>query len=118
MRASLTRNTIADRDSSSGSGSISFEGRLIPIEPGDTVAAGLYRAGVRVFSRSFKYHRPRGLYCLTGDCPNCLMTVDGEPGVRACVTEAAGVERVVRENGWPSADHDALAAFWYLRRLL
>ena len=71
-----------------------------------------------MFSRSFKYHRPRGLYCLTGDCPNCLMTVDGEPGVRACVTEAAGVERVVRENGWPSAEHDAFAALWHLRRLL
>ena len=85
---------------------------------GETVASALYRAGVRVFSRSFKYHRPRGLYCLTGDCPNCLMTVDGEPGVRACMTAAAGTVRAARENGWPSADHDALAVFWHLRRLL
>ena len=95
-----------------------FEGRTIPAFPGDTVASALYRVGVRVFSRSFKYHRPRGLYCLTGDCPNCLVTVDGEPGVRACVTAAAGVGRVVRENGWPSTDRDVLAAFWYARRLL
>lgn len=95
-----------------------FEGRPVRVLPGDTVASALYRTGVRVFSRSFKYHRPRGLYCLSGDCPNCLVTVDGEPGVRACVTAAAGVERVRRENGWPSADHDALAALWYLRRLL
>jgi sarcosine oxidase, subunit alpha len=95
-----------------------FEGRPVDALPGDTVASALYRAGVRVFSRSFKYHRPRGLYCLTGDCPNCLVTVNGEPGVPACMTAATGVERVVRENGWPSADRDALAAFWYLRRLL
>src|SRR5438093_7022829 len=95
-----------------------FEGRRVPIEEGDSIASALFRAGVRTFSRSFKYHRPRGLYCLTGDCPNCLMTVDGEPGVRACVTPAAGVSGVARENGWPSADHDVLAAFWHLRRLL
>ena len=33
----------------------------------------------RVFSRSFKYHRPRGLLCCSGHCPNCMMTVDGVP---------------------------------------
>ena len=105
-------------DVEAGEPTFLFEGRRVGTVPGDTLASALYRTGVRVFSRSFKYHRPRGLYCLTGDCPNCLLTVDGEPGVRACVTEAGGVERVVRENGWPSADRDALAVFWHLRRLL
>ena len=97
---------------------IQFEGREIGAEPGDTVASALHRAGVRVFSRSFKYHRPRGLYCLTGDCPNCSVTVDGEPGVRACVTPAEGVGQVARENAWPSADRDALGLLWRLRFLL
>ena len=32
------------------------------------------RAGQRVFSRSFKYHRPRGLLCCSGSCANCMMT--------------------------------------------
>ena len=32
-------------------------------------------AGVGVFSRSFKYHRPRGLLCCAGHCPNCLVQV-------------------------------------------
>src|SRR5262245_11279859 len=98
--------------------SLDLEGRSIPIEPGDTVASALFRAGVRVFSRSFKYHRPRGLYCLTGDCPNCLLTVDGEPCVRACVTPARDGQSVRRENAWPSADRDALAVLWHLRGLL
>lgn len=98
--------------------SLDLEGRSIPFEHGDTVASAMYRAGVRVFSRSFKYHRPRGLYCLTGDCPNCLVTVDGEPCVRACVTPAADGQSVRRENGWPSVDRDALAVLWRLRWLL
>jgi uncharacterized glyoxalase superfamily protein PhnB len=42
------------------------------------LSTALYRAGVRTFSRSFKFHRPRGVYCGTGDCPNCGMVVDGE----------------------------------------
>ena len=52
---------------------------------GDTIGSALYAAGRRVFSRSFKYHRPRGLLCCSGHCPNCMMTVDGVPNVRVCV---------------------------------
>ena len=50
-----------------------FDGRTIPTFQGQSIAAALVAAGVRVFSRSFKYHRPRGLFCVSGDCPNCLM---------------------------------------------
>jgi sarcosine oxidase subunit alpha len=98
--------------------SIELEGRAIPIAAGDTLASALHRAGVRVFSRSFKYHRPRGLYCLSGDCPNCLVTVDGEPCVRACTTPAVPGQRVRRESGWPSAGHDVLSGLWHLRGVL
>lgn len=98
--------------------SLDFEGRAVALREGDTVASALYRHGVRVFSRSFKYHRRRGLYCLTGDCPNCLVTVDGEPGVRACMTPARPGQRVERQNAWPSPDFDVLAIASYLRWLL
>lgn len=91
---------------------------MVAVEPGDTVASALHRSGVRVLSRSFKYHRPRGLYCVTGDCPNCLMTIDGEPAVRACVTRAEPGQRVSHGRGWPSTEHDALGILWRLRRLL
>src|SRR5947209_17829734 len=90
-------------------GSFDFEGRRVPFEEGDTVASALFRAGVRTFTRSLKYHRRRGLYCLTGDCPNCLVNVDGEPGVRACTAEARAGQRVRRESGRPSAEFDLLA---------
>ncbi len=89
--------------------SIEFEGKEIEVQPGDTIAAAVYRAGTKVFSRSFKYHRPRGLYCLSGDCPNCLVTVDGEVNVRACECKAEAGQQVARQNAWPSVDRDALA---------
>ncbi len=95
--------------------SIDFEGRPLPLQQGDTIASVLQREGVPVVSRSFKYHRPRGLYCGTGDCPNCMVTVDGEPAVRSCITPASDGQKVSRSNGWPSVEHDALAAIWYFR---
>jgi sarcosine oxidase subunit alpha len=98
--------------------SLEFEGRAVAIEDGDTVGSALFRSGVRTFNRSLKYHRPRGLYCGTGDCPNCLVTVDGRPGVRACTAEAADGQRVRRETGWPSTDRDVLAIADRLHRLL
>jgi len=97
---------------------IEFEGRRVAIGEGDTIASALHRAGVRVFTRSFKYHRRRGLYCLSGECPNCLVNVDGEPCVRACVTTAREGQRVAREGGWPSTEHDALAILDHLHGLL
>ncbi|MEX0991824.1 MAG: 2Fe-2S iron-sulfur cluster-binding protein [Actinomycetota bacterium] len=88
--------------------SFEFEGKQVPIAQGDTIASALYRAGVRTFTRSLKLHRRRGLYCLTGDCPNCLVSVDGVPGTRSCTTPADAGMVVEREDGWPSTDHDLM----------
>ncbi len=99
-------------------GSIDFEGRRVPAQDGDTVASALYRAGVRTFTRSLKHHRRRGLYCMTGDCPNCLVTVDGQPGCRACTTPARDGARVRRESGWPSTEHDVLNITDHLHRFM
>ena len=86
-----------------------FDGREISASAGDTIASALYRAGVRVFSRSFKYHRPRGLLCGTGRCANCLMQVGDTPNVRACVTPAEPGMQVRHQNAWPSLQLDLLA---------
>ena len=82
--------------------SLRFEGRTVELREGDSVASALYRAGVRTFSRSFKYHRRRGLYCLSGDCANCLLQVDGEPDVRSCQCRARDGMQVRRQGAWPS----------------
>jgi len=92
--------------------------RRIPVEDGDTIASALYRSGIRTFSRSLKYHRRRGLFCGTGDCPNCLVTVDDVPGVRSCVTPARDGMRVRREGGWPSVERDVLSVLDRLHVLL
>jgi sarcosine oxidase, subunit alpha len=87
----------------------SFHGAKTRGFEGDTIASALFGEGQRVFSRSFKYHRPRGLLCCQGTCPNCMLTVDGTPNVRACVTPLADGMRVEAQNVRGSLDHDLLA---------
>src|SRR5580693_7397650 len=88
---------------------IRFNGKSIPIRESDTVASALYRAGQRIFTRSFKYHRPRGLLCCSGHCPNCLMNVDGIPNVRTCITPVHEGLRVKAQNAYPSLETDFLS---------
>jgi len=87
----------------------SFSDQSIRAFEGDTIGSALYAAGQRVFSRSFKYHRPRGLLCCSGNCPNCMMTVDGVPNVRVCAEPAREGASVHQQNVWGSLEHDALA---------
>ena len=86
-----------------------FAGERIQARAGDTIASALYAAGQRIFSRSFKYHRPRGLLCSAGQCPNCLMNVDGTPSVRTCTAPVRQGMRVQPQNVWPSLRHDLLS---------
>ena len=58
---------------------------------GDTLASALLASGVRIFGRSFKYHRPRGVMTAGSEEPNALVTVGRGarqvPNVRATVQE-------------------------------
>ena len=59
-----------------------FGGKSYQGVEGDTIAGALYANGTRIFSRSLKYHRPRGLYSLDGECSNTCMEVNSIPNVR------------------------------------
>lgn len=65
---------------------------------GDTVSLALLDAGVLETSRSAKYRRPRGAYCLRGDCGTCLVRIDGLPSRRACTTVAREGMHVEPQN--------------------
>jgi sarcosine oxidase subunit alpha len=88
----------------------SFEGTAVQAFSGDTIGSALFAAGRRVFSRSFKYHRRRGLLCCAGSCPNCMMKVDGVPNVRVCVEPVRAGAQVRAQNVLGSLERDLLAA--------
>ena len=87
---------------------IFFQGKALEAYAGETVASALMANGVKVFSRSFKYHRPRGPFCMSGQCGRCAMTVNDRPQVRTCQTLVAEGMRV-EPQGKLKADPLAVA---------
>jgi sarcosine oxidase, subunit alpha len=86
-----------------------YDGAPVDAFPGDTIGSALFASGRRVFSRSFKYHRPRGLLCCSGSCANCMMTVDGVPNVRVCAEPVRPGAEVKAQNVLGSLDRDLLS---------
>ena len=78
--------------------------------PGDTLASALLANGVTLVARSFKYHRPRGVFTAGVEEPNALVGlrsgVRHEPNTRATVVEAFDGLEAVSQNRWPSLNMD------------
>ena len=66
---------------------IRVDGRPLTAFAGDTVLAALHAAGIMALRRSDRSGAPRGALCGMGVCFECRVTVDGRPGVQACMTE-------------------------------
>ena len=65
---------------------VSVDGEPAEAYPGETVATLLLALGRRTFRHTDHLHAPRGLFCGMGVCFDCLVTVDGQANVRACMT--------------------------------
>ena len=85
---------------------VSYDGNRFYLHNRGSVAASLIASGNLIFSRSQKYHRPRGLLCGTGQCPSCLMTINGIPNERACEINTKHGLLIRTQNNYPSAKHD------------
>src|SRR4051812_49691859 len=93
---------------------LSLDGEPIDAEPGDTVASALLRRGVTTFTRSIKYHRPRGPFCFGGSCGQCLLRIDGVPSLLACRVPLEEGMRCERQNGPLGMEADVLRASDFL----
>ena len=88
----------------------SFDGRDVAAFAGDTVASAVLASGQKVFGRSFKYHRPRGLVGLGSEEMNALIGVGAdarhEPNLRATQIEVFNGMVAESQNRWPSLNYD------------
>ncbi len=78
---------------------ILVDGREVGAYEGETVAAALFAVGHRVLRLTPRAETPRGYFCGMGVCHDCLMTVDGAPNVRACMTPVREGLRVETQRG-------------------
>jgi sarcosine oxidase subunit alpha len=99
--------------------SFTFGGRRLKGFAGDSLASALLANGQAVLARSFKYHRPRGLWGFGAEEPNAILDVqypDGrhDPNARATLVPLEDGQAVKTVHGWPSAGRDV---YGFLDRL-
>lgn len=90
-----------------------FDGKRYSGFAGDTLASALLANGVSLLGRSFKYHRPRGVYSAGPEEPNALVTLRAgaraEPNTKATVVELYDGLEAHSQNRWPSLHYDLLS---------
>ena len=88
-----------------------FDGRRFEGFAGDTLASALMANGVTVVGRSFKYHRPRGIFTAGPEEPNALVELRSgarrEPNTKATTVELYDGLEATSQNRWPSLKFDA-----------
>ncbi|HMA16407.1 MAG TPA: 2Fe-2S iron-sulfur cluster-binding protein, partial [Kiloniellaceae bacterium] len=93
--------------------SFTFDGKRYQGVAGDTLASALLANGITLYGRSFKYHRPRGLFSAGVEEPNALVTLRSgaraEPNTRATVVELYDGLEATSQNRWPSLAFDLMA---------
>jgi sarcosine oxidase subunit alpha len=96
----------------------SFEGRPFRGFAGDTIASALAANGEWLLSRSFKYHRPRGVLTMAGQDANTLVQIGDEPNVLADMRPITQGLAVTAQNYKGSLEHDRLSVMEKLGRFL
>jgi sarcosine oxidase subunit alpha len=90
--------------------SFTFNGRQLSGFRGDTLASALLANGVRLVGRSFKLHRPRGIWSCGVEEPGALVDVGRgarrTPNVRATLLPLAEGLAAESVNCWPSVGFD------------
>ena len=90
--------------------------------PGDTLASAMLANGQRLIGRSFKYHRPRGIFSAGPEEPNALVTLrDGsvaEPNTRATTAELFDGLDATSQNHRLSLTFDLMAVNDFLSPFL
>jgi methylglutamate dehydrogenase subunit C len=106
----LAKGGLIDR---SRSLRFSFDGRTYGGFAGDTLASALLASDVTLMGRSFKYHRPRGLFTAGSDEPNALVELRRgarrESNTKATTVELFDGLEADSQNRFPSLKFDLLS---------
>jgi len=94
----VQEHAVLGHDDTATDVEIFLDGVPMLAKEGETVMSALVASGVKVF-RHTKKGSPRRMFCGIGRCTDCVMKVDGVPGVRTCVTRVRAGMRIERQDG-------------------
>ena len=107
------RNATGGRVDRSKPIGFTYDGKTYQGYEGDTLASALLANGVRLVGRSFKYHRPRGVFSAGIEEPNALVQLNSgartEPNMQATRIELFDGLTAASQNCWPSVGFDVSA---------
>ena len=110
MKKQIFRNSTRGQIDRKKIISFSFNGQKLNGYEGDTLASALIANGIHLTSRSFKYHRPRGIFSSGPEEPNAYLQIKAgkfeEPNVAASLIEIFNGLEVKSSNCWPSVKFD------------
>ncbi len=90
-----------------------FDGKPYQGFAGDTLSSALMASGVHLLGRSFKYHRPRGLFTAGSEEPNGLVELRRgarkEPNTKATTIQLFDGLEAQSQNRFPSLKFDLLS---------
>jgi D-hydroxyproline dehydrogenase subunit gamma len=78
---------------------LTVDGKPIPAQPGDSVAAALLAAGIQSCRASAVSGAPRAPYCMMGVCFECLVTIDGVGNRQGCLIPVVEGMQVETQQG-------------------
>jgi len=103
--------------------SFKFNGKTLYGYKGDTLASALLANGIHLVGRSFKFHRPRGIFSSGVEEPNALVQIikdkgRTDPNLRATQIEIYEGLNVISQNCWPSVNFDIGAINNFFSRII
>jgi predicted molibdopterin-dependent oxidoreductase YjgC len=78
---------------------ILVDGHEVTAYEGESIAAALLASGRRFTRFTARAGEARGYFCGMGVCQDCLISVDGLPNARACMTRVREGLRVETQRG-------------------
>lgn len=82
-----------------------FNNRKLLAKHGEVISSALYASGITVFGHHSRDGSAQGIYCVNGQCSQCMVLVDGK-AVKSCMTLVRPGMRVTSCDGRPALPLD------------
>ncbi len=82
-----------------------FDGKNLTARAGEVISSALFAAGIRIFGLHARDGAPQGIFCVNGQCSQCMVMANNRP-VKACMAEVAPGMKVESAAGTAPAPVD------------